>query len=307
MFWTQRCRECFSFDKISHHSDNTQSPHLGNASLLLDNQFPPGVDVTKSVGGVAEVVSIINVFNILKRINIGQLSSVRFTSSHLDSQTAIAGDVEPVPCELVSAVIPLDDGFGRPECLAAEPDLAAGHCPHHRLGGRGDLRGQRQHVDEHVLVHVAVHSLAGGVAPVVASVLLGEVHDGDAVRGHCPPRVGRSLLNRLPVVDPLDLGRGVSLGLALEGHCLALGRGLTLWLLGEVGLGVHLELDGVALRDPHTVAGLARVVALIVEVHVFDHQGLAVVVVGCSALRQRTAFLCPSVNKQSLDTAPAGN
>ena len=83
MFWTQRCRECFSFDKISHHSDNTQSPHLGNASLLLDNQFPPGVDVTKSVGGVAEVVSIINVFNILKRINIRLDSSAQLASLHL--------------------------------------------------------------------------------------------------------------------------------------------------------------------------------------------------------------------------------
>lgn len=231
------------------------------------------------------------------------LTSLHFTSLvHLDPQTAVAGDVEPVPGELVIAVIPLDDGLGRPEGLAAEPDLAAGHGPHHGLGGRGDLRGQRQHVDEHVLVHVAVHPLAGGVTPVVAGVLLGQVHDGDTVRGHCSPGVGRCLLDRLPVVDPLDLGRGVALRLALEGHGLPLGRCLTLGLLGEVGLGVHLELDGVALREPHSVTGLACVVALVIEVDVFDHQGLAIVVVGCSSLRQSAAFLCPSVNKQSLDT-----
>ena len=79
-------------------------------------------------------------------------------------------------------------------------------------------------------------------------------------------------------------------------HCY-LGGGVTLRLLGEVGLGVHLELDGVALGEPHPVTGLAGVIALVVEVHVLDHQGLAVVVIGCPALRQCAAFLCPSVNK----------
>ena len=77
---------------------------------------------------------------------------------------------------------------------------------------------------------------------------------------------------------------------------------LALGLLGEVGLGIDLELDGVALGQTHPVAGLAGVVALVIEVHVLDHQGLAVVVVGCPALRQCAALLCPSVNKQSLDS-----
>ena len=53
---------------------------------------------------------------------------------------------------------------------------------------------------------------------------------------------------------------GVSAGLALEGDGLALGGGLTLRLLDEVWLGVHLQLDAVGLRQPHAVTRLARVV-----------------------------------------------
>ena len=40
--------------------------HLSDPRLLLDYQLPPGVDVAKSVGGVTEVISVINVFDILK-------------------------------------------------------------------------------------------------------------------------------------------------------------------------------------------------------------------------------------------------
>ena len=40
--------------------------HLSDPRLLLDYQFPPGVDVAKSVSGVTKVISVINVFDILK-------------------------------------------------------------------------------------------------------------------------------------------------------------------------------------------------------------------------------------------------
>ena len=38
--------------------------YLGDPSLLLDNQFSPGVDMTEPVGGITEVVSVINVLDI---------------------------------------------------------------------------------------------------------------------------------------------------------------------------------------------------------------------------------------------------
>ena len=140
--------------------------------------------------------------------------------SHLDSETAVAGDVEPVPCELVRAVIPLDQGLGRAEGLAGQADLAAGHRPHHGLRGRRDLGGQRQHVDEHVLVHVAVHPLRGRVAPVVSGVLLGQVRDDDGVGGYGPPGVEGGLEEN--TVDTGLTGNGItcSMGLPLWTHLI---------------------------------------------------------------------------------------
>ena len=99
-------------------------------------------------------------------------------------------------------------------------------------------------------------------------------------------------------MDPLDLGRGVALRLALEGHGLALGCRLAFGLLGEVGLRVDLELDGVAFGDADPVASLAGVVSLVIEVHVLDHQSLAIVVVSRPALRQRAALFGPSVTNR---------
>ena len=64
---------------------------------------------------------------------------------------------------------------------------------------------------------------------------------------------------------------------------------------------IYEEMRGIFVARG-CVTGLASVVPLVIEVHVLNHQGLAVVVVGCPALRQCTPLLCPSVNKQSLDT-----
>ena len=69
---------------------------------------------------------------------------------------------------------------------------------------------------------IITHPLTGGIAPVVASVLLGQVHNGDAVRGHSSPGVEGSLLNGLTIMDPLDLRGWVAFSLALKRHCLSL-------------------------------------------------------------------------------------
>ena len=114
------------------------------------------------------------------------------------------------------------------------------------------------------LVDVSVSLLAGGVTAEVARVLLGQVLDDDRVWAErvAGVVVHLGLDDRLPVVDPLELGRGHAPGLALEHDVLALRSGHALWRLDEVGRGLDAQLDRVRLGDTHAVGGLAGVVAL---------------------------------------------
>ena len=50
-----------------------------------------------------------------------------------------------------------------------------------------------------------VDSLSRGVTPIVASVLFCQVDNHDGVAGDRSARVGRSVLDLLPVVHPVDL------------------------------------------------------------------------------------------------------
>ena len=68
---------------------------LRDVGLLLHHQATPSCRESKLVGCVTHVVAVVDVLDVV------------------DDEAAIAGDVEPVACELVGAVEPLDDGLGR--------------------------------------------------------------------------------------------------------------------------------------------------------------------------------------------------
>ena len=73
------------------------------------------------------------------------------------------------------------------------------------------------------------------VAAVVARVALPETPDGDSLRSDDAIGVVVGILDGLSVVDPLDFGRGLSVGLAFEGHLLALSGRLIAGLNDEPG------------------------------------------------------------------------
>ena len=137
-----------------------------------------------------------------------------------------------------------------------------------------------QNIDVDVFVNILQADKIGSVAAVVSGVRLPQILDRDALRSDDSVLVIVCILDGLPVVDPLDLGGRVAVGLALEDDRFALGGSLELGLRDEARLSFDLQMDGVRLGQADTVGRLAGVVASVLEVHVLDDKDFAVVVVG---------------------------
>ena len=78
---------------------------LSDVGLLLHNQTTPSGGKPKLVGGVAHVVAVVDVLDVV------------------DDEASIAGHVEPVAGELIGAVEPLDDRLGRSKGGTGEGNL----------------------------------------------------------------------------------------------------------------------------------------------------------------------------------------
>ena len=78
---------------------------LSDVGLLLHNQTTSGGGKPELVGGVAHVVAVVDVLDVV------------------DDEASIAGHVEPVAGELVGAVEPLDDRLGRSKGGTGEGNL----------------------------------------------------------------------------------------------------------------------------------------------------------------------------------------
>ena len=95
---------------------------------------------SKSIRGIAQIITIVNIFHFF------------------DAQTSVTGDIKSISGQLVSSVVPLDEGFRGSKSFARESDLTSGYGPHHWLRGRSYFRGKGKNIDEDILVDVTIHS-----------------------------------------------------------------------------------------------------------------------------------------------------
>jgi hypothetical protein len=232
--------------------------------VLLDGQEARRVNLPELIGGVTIVLA-----------GVGEYDVLDLEIAGLEDLVSAAGELLTVPH-------PLDLGLGGTEDPAGKFDGLAvdGGLVHRRLEDLW-LQGQYVHVD--VLVNVAEG--VGGVAAVIAGVVLQQLLEDNGGGRDLPPGVVGRLGDGPTVVDPLYLGLGHAARLALELDRLVLGRVHDLRLDGEVRHREHLQVYRVGLGRAHAVGHVARVRALVLEVHVLYHEGLAVIAFGNPVVR----------------------